>query len=668
MYTPYIITRIDSPDAQVFDVNIPDRVRIVRDCGNFRFYFFPPDHPKMLADLENRLHIHGENLWFEEGFMLRYPDPYQPDVSAKLDHFDLPSIALDGAYSRITVRDGVLKIDGSATYLQMMCSYTENGQFFYSNNQPALEDILALAGHKLTLNERFLASHLAQMPLAFFIFAGTQRNEIAFHDSVDTITYDGALHSEIHHKLTDPAIEALSRADRLDMLHARVQHTIDQYCIWTGTENFTHHLTAGRDSRMSLALFKETQKDRLLLLLTGGYPHTTDKVVANYVAKEYGITQALPKKSYSTNGFDYQAVQNTVHPYRYQVAMFRRQDYKTDFDPEVAMANGYLGNLMTYTGAKKKQMLPQEKGTLTPEAYADIDAIYDRHIEELSAAYGPENAFRMFNLKFNTTNKVSSVIGRLRKYFFCVFESDLLFLAYMLETPEDMHNNSIHYELIRRSDAALLNTIPFEPGKSFPEQGITSEISESKGIKRIAEHRKFIQLNYDLICAHIRDHAHHLPQFRATYMDEITDVQRDNIPVVIVKNMFALLGALELKGYPLKGFAQVAGQNNTAEDVYTMDFFQQMYFDGALHTSGLPGMVYTRKGVYRSFAKIPEGERLLVSIVSIPVEKPQKVTITQQDDGHTIHFEVERDSRYRVVHNSYSPETKRRPNFTALSS
>lgn len=660
MQTPYIITRIDTADTPVWDVNAPDRVRVVHDCGPFRFYFFPPDEPKMLADLDARLHIDGESLWFEEGFMLRYPDPYEPDVSRKLDQFDLPSIALDGAFSRITVAEGTLKIDGSATYLQMLCSCTVNGQFYFSNNQPLLQDMLALAGQELTLNEHFMASHLAQVPLAYFIFAGTQWSEIDFHDSMDTILYDsaGGLRTHMVNKLSDPAFEALDRDARLDLLYQRLQHTIDEYANWTGTDTFTHHLTAGRDSRMSFAMFKKAQGEKLLLM-TGGYPHTTDKVIANYIAKQYGIKQVIHETDYSTNGFDYTALLNTTHAYRYQVATFRRQVYLTDFNSDLAIANGYLGNLMTYTGAKERQMLPLEKSALTPDMHAKLDTIYDRHIAQIGAAYGEEFAFRMFNLKFNTTNKVSSVIGRMRKFFFCLFESDLLFLAYMRENTADMHANSIHYEMMRRADPALLHMIPFEPGKSFTGVGHTSEVVDFKGIKRIGEHRKFIAANFDAIIAHIRACGHRLQFYRTAYLDDVAAMDPATLPEPAVNKLFAILGGLEMSGYPLDSYEQVAGENNTAADIYTPDLFQQMYFDHALHASGLPGMVYAHSGTYRSFARVPEDEELRVTIVR-PGYKGQEVEVTRQDDGHTIHFKLECDGRYRVMHFAYHHESKRK--------
>lgn len=315
---------------------------------------------------------------------------------------------------------------------------------------------------------------------------------------------------------------------------------------------------------------------------------------------------------------------------------------------------------MTYTGAKDRQILPREQTALNPVAYDALESIYDDHIAEITAAYGEDAAFRMFNLKFNTTNKVSSVIGRMRKFFFCVFESDILFLAYMQETTADMHNNSIHYEMLRRADPALLDTIPFEPGKSFAGTGRTSEVTEFKGIKRIGEHRKFIARNFESIISHIHTHGYHLKFYRPDYLDSIIGMNPTALPEPIVNKLYAILGTLEMSGYPLTDHAQIAGQNNTAADLYTTDLFQQMYFDGALHASGLSGMVYSHSGVYRSFVKIPEGMQLRSSIASIETGQKQKTKVTRQEDGHTIHFELEADGRYRVSHIAYNPKTKER--------
>jgi hypothetical protein len=659
MQTPYIITRVDTADTHVMDVNAPGRVRVTKDCGPFRFYFFPPDDPKMQADLEARLHISGDSLWFEDGFMLRYPEPYQPDVSQKLDQFDLPSIALDGAFSRIIVADGTLKIDGSATYLQMLCSCTENGQFYFSNNQTLLEEILQIAGQELTLSDRFLASHLIQAPLAFYIFAGTQWNEISYHDSLDTIIYDSDLRIEIHNKLSDPEVEKMPRDQRIDLLHGRLQHLIDQFCKWTDTEKFTHHLTAGRDSRMSFSLFKENQKDRLRLE-TGGDPHTTDIVIAKYIAEKYGIDHHVPKSGAIVGGFSYSNLLQTQHPYRYQVALFRKQNYRTKFDKNTAVANGYLGNSTVYAGTKKRQILPQEQTALTPDAYAQIEEEYDKIIADHEVVYGSEQVHRVFHLRYHTANKISATLWRLRQFCFCAYESDLLFMTYMLENIAEMNKNSIHYEMIRRSDEDLLTTIPFEPGKSFPEFNHTSEVKEFKGIKRVGGHRKFIHVNFDAICAHLETHGDKLPFFRKEYLAEIAHINRNDIPTLVINKLFALLGALEMKGAPLESYEEIAGTANDLANIYTPDFFQQMYLDGAVHASGLPHMLYGKKCVYRSFASIPDGHKLLVSVISTPVEKGQKVEVTKQSDGYTIHFEVDHNARYRVVHFSYDTALKKR--------
>lgn len=659
MQTPYIIVWNAQLQQNEVVVEIPHRRCETRVAGNFRFHFFPPDENQLIGKFSKRVHQRENDLWYEDGFMVRYPEPYNEDVRNKLEHFDLPSIELDGAFSRITVKDGCLKINGSATYLQTVYSFSQDEKIIISNNLPALENYLRANGETLTLNDQFLGSHLIQAPLAYYIFAGTQWNEIEYHDSLDTLHVDGSLRVELNNKLSDPEISKLTRSDRLDLLRARLAHSINEFCKWTDTDQITHHLTAGRDSRMSFSLFKENHKDRLLIE-TGGHAHTTDKVLANYISKHYGIQQSKSRPPVVGSGFSYASLLETTHPYRYQVALFRKQGYSTKFDSNKFVANGYLGNSTVYSGSKKRQIVPQENTALTPEAYQMLIDKYDSIVEAHEEVYGSDDVHRIFHLRYHTANKISATLQRLRLNSYCVYESDLLFMCYMLETPEDMLNNSLHYELIKRGDEHLVNAIPFEPGKSFPETGSTTEVTEFKGIKRIGAHRKFIQLNYNSILKHIASHSEHLPFFRNTYLDEIKNADTDNLPTLIINKLYALLGALELKGHPLDTYTEIEAETATMLDVYSVDFFQQVYLDGAVHTSGLPGMVFSDTGVYRSFVKLDENEELKVSIMSVPVERRQQFDVSEQEDGYTISYKLDGDGRYRVVHTAYNRVTKKR--------
>lgn len=304
--------------------------------------------------------------------------------------------------------------------------------------------------------------------------------------------------------------------------------------------------------------------------------------------------------------------------------------------------------------------MAEEATALTPESYAKLNSTYDQIISEHENIYGAEHVHRVFHLRYHTANKVSSILGRLRRFTFCVYESDLLFLSYMLEEPKNMLANNLHYELIHRSDPLLVTSIPFEPGKSFPEMGNTSEVTEFEGIKRVGGHRIFIKMNYDNILSHIRCNLHRLPFLRAEYLNEIENIDRDNITTLVINKLYGILGALEFKGYPLPNPVEIDDGTEGFSDVYNEDFFQQMYLDGALHTSGLAGMVFERKGTYRSFPKLGEDERLLVSIMSTPGEEKQRSEVTKQVDGYTVRFEVAYDSRYRIVHFAYNNKTKKR--------
>ena len=553
MHTPYLIVWNGSPTSFAPEIHIAHRRTERRTCGGFTFHFFPPSLGDTTALFEDRLHVDGDDLWFEEGFMVRYPEPYLGKVRDKLDDFELPSVELDGAFSRITVRDGVLKIDGSATYLQTLYSYTGEGSFVLSNNMPLMEDFLRSSAVRLTVNDLFFASHLFQAPLAYYIFTGTQWREIDYHDSLDTIRFDGELQVELENKLSNPTFETLPREERINVLHSRLQHLIDEFCSWTRTERVIHHLTAGRDSRLSFSLFKAKHADRLRVE-TGGHRHTTDKVVANYISKAYGLESSMTAPPVVGSGFSYADLNAVQHGYRYQVALFRMQAYRTAFNPNQLVANGFLGNSTVYGGTKKRQVLPREVTALAGATYDELESRYDSIIADHEAVYGPEQVHRLFHLRCHTANKVSGVLGRLRHFSFCLFESDLLFLSYMLEEPEQMTDNSLHYELMRRADPHLVSAIPFEPGKSFPGTGHTSEVTEFAGIKRVGGHMIFVQLNFDAILAHIRDHLSEIPFFRAEYLDEIADTDRENIPNLVVKKLFGVLAPCpRVQGLPPTG-------------------------------------------------------------------------------------------------------------------
>lgn len=656
MHTPYIVLWKEIHEAALASLVMDGRVPVRKTCGDFTFVFFPPDQERFLSELEDRLHIEGDNLWFEEGFMLQYPDPYTPVVRDKLALFELPSIALDGAFSRVQVIEGALRIDGSATYLQTLFSYQQGGAFAFANNYSLLEEYIRASGQTLSVSDAYFASHLYQAPLAYYIFCGTQWEEIDYHDSLDQLYFDGTLRVEIVNKFDDPAFTTLPRAQRLDILHKRLTHSINEFCKWSQVASISHHLTAGRDSRLSFALFKEQQKDRLKIE-TGGHPHTTDKVISSYICDQYGLQRSQIEPPVVGSGFSYSGLLNITHPYRYQVALFRAQDYTTKFNPEVFVANGFLGNSTVYEGSRTRQVLAPEACAMSPDFYAKVTARYEAILGKLIETYGEARAYRLFHLRYHTANKVSGVLGRLRRFSFCIFESDLFFLSYSLENSEDMLRNSLHYALINAADPKLARSMPYETGKSFPSEGGSFQTTEFKGVKRLGGHRLFIKLNFDAILAHIRAHAEMLPYLDVAYLDKIATEDRENISTLTINKLYALLGALEFKGSPLSSYKELDGDTGGG-DIYTVDFFKNLYLDKEVHSSGLPGMVYQRALTYRSFPMLDADEELLVRIIATPITSPASAKVQKDDDGYTVRLSVEADSLYRIVHYAYRRATR----------
>lgn len=96
MHTPYLITWRDPMVADLVDgLVMPGRTVRKVECDDYVLCFFPPEDERFARDLDARLYQEGDALWFDDGFMLRYPDPYEPRVSRKRELFDLPLIKLD---------------------------------------------------------------------------------------------------------------------------------------------------------------------------------------------------------------------------------------------------------------------------------------------------------------------------------------------------------------------------------------------------------------------------------------------------------------------------------------------------------------------------------------------------------------------------------------------
>ncbi len=228
MQTPFLIVHDRHfSDDLVARLEMEGRSSLVFRSQGFAFVFFPPEDEESRRRFKERICLHKGNLHYEDGFMLRYPEPCEPRVERKLDLFDLPSTALDGAFSRIRTDGHKILIDGSLLYLQLLFSL-KSGQHVAFGNYFDL--IKAYADHHeidLTYDENFFASHLMNATLAFYLTSGTPFREIRVHDSAETLSLTDDVASSLNDKITDPRFAALDRDARILETKERLAHGLD---------------------------------------------------------------------------------------------------------------------------------------------------------------------------------------------------------------------------------------------------------------------------------------------------------------------------------------------------------------------------------------------------------------------------------------------------------
>ena len=653
MQTPYVL--YDKRNGPLdTSVTVPHRRRIVRDTRSHRFVFFPPDDDDEVVRFERRLHADGETLLYEDGFMLRYPSPYVERAADKIPLFSAPSGELDGFFSRIVASDDVVTIDGSGMYLQTLCSYAGNGHVLFGNLPELLLDVARANGLPLTRNEDFFVNHHFNYSLAYYASCGSPYAEIALHDSLETIRVGAAVGTELEDKFHCPALTGLPREERLDLLYERLGHVISEYCRYVDVDVIGHNLTGGRDSRASFALFLDRVPDRLEVV-TGGMAYTQDRVISDHIVRRYGLSaRTTADEQPGSIGFDYRAVMDKTDLLEWFVPLFRRIEVRTKFDPNAFEASGYLGNVITFSGTERNQIITDNRFRLTPEAERRVRANYDRQIERLRDAYG-DRCHAAFNIMFNTTNKVASVCRRLKKHTLCIFELDVMQACYFAESAEDKAAGGLHYEMIRRADPALLYEVPFEHNKCFPDLPGTFELAGFRESGMPRPYKRFAEDNLESIVAHLREHAERLGFVEPAFFDLIESHRGGELPPLLVNKIYASLGTLEFQGVRFEADALVIERDG---DHYTPAFFEQVYLERERFASGLPAMTYRPDLHFVSRVTLPIGSKLRVDIRSATGSGPLECRTRETRDGHVTACTLPADGQYRIVWSAHDPETK----------
>jgi len=651
--TPYLIvgsggSAVDL--SQTLERRTPLRYRTER----FHFVFHAPEQESLQRELRRRIDTDGLKLRYEDGFMVRFPDRYEPAAVNKPEQFECPSHELDGFFSRVVCDGETVRIDGSGTYLQMLCSYERDGLVAFSNNIGLLVNFLEANGRALSRNEDFFANHLFNYSLAYYTFAGTPYREIDFHDSLETIEIGESVTTSLHDKFSDPAIVDRERDARIDLLHARLRHTIAEYLQHVGVETVGHNLTGGRDARTSFALFMETVRDRLEIV-TDGFNYTHDMVIANFVSKRYGITRRDTTEKEVSYAYDYERVMNKTDPAEWFVPLFRKVTFRSSFNADSFVASGYLGNVLTFAGSERNQVIQDNRFKLRDDVLRRLQSLYAAGIETLREVYG-DDAHAMFNLMYNTTNKIASVARRLSRNTICIFETDVFQACYLLEPVEGKRSNSLHYELMKRSNPDLLTAVPFEANKSFGPMSDTFELQNFQEAAAPRPYKCFMELNLERVVAHLREHSASIEFVSDAFFDMALDYVGQELPPLVTNKLFALLGTLEFKGISfrtIEGSTTLGGGGR-----YTIDFFENLYLQHQLYASGLGSMVYSDEVVFKSYIEPREGIAFRVVIKDMESDERLPVELVEQHDGHLVRASVPRNGKYGVFFSEFDRGSK----------
>lgn len=655
MQTPYLLIKSDDSSVSTH-VSMDHRQQVQHSVSGYQFLFYPPDNEREIARFQDRVHSEGDSLYYEDGFMLKYPEAYAPKVRDKLSLFTMPTPELDGFFSRIQLHDDTVTIDGSGLYLQLLFSYQKNGLIAFSNNLQLLRDFLISNDISLETNEDFFANHQFNYSLAYYCSAGTQYREISFHDSMETITINDTVNSHLDNKFFLDRFAALERKDRIELLHKKLSYSLTEYVRYIGVDKIGHNVTGGRDARTSFSLFLGEFRDELEIeLVTGGFNYSHDKVISNFIAKRYDLKVRHSDEIVSDYEFNYRAVMDKEFAEEWFLPLFLKVQVNTNFNSHDFVANGYLGNVMTFSGTHKNQIITDNRYKLEETWVSKLEDNYFDKLAKLEAVYG-DKACAMFNIMYNTTNKIASHRRRLKQSTFCIFEFDFFQMCYLLESDHEKKCGSLHYELMRRANPDLLTTVPFESNKSFEGMEDTFEMQGFKDAGMPRPYKKFLEANLPSIIKHLRDNRHNTAYLSDGFYDLLEEFQGKEIPPLLTNKIYAALGALEFKGIKYEGYTSKL--NIQGGNLYTVEFFEGLYLESQLYSSGLPAMVYTDQVVFKSYLKLESQEKFRVVIRNAETSEQFPVEILPEVDGYLMKFTVPTSAKYRVNFSKYNPETK----------
>lgn len=636
------------------ELTLDKRVAINYKIGEFQFLAYPPDDEIQKAAFKDRVHQNGNELFYEDGFMVRYPEKYQSVVANKLNHFDISTHEFDGAFSRISIRNQILKIEGSAMYLQTLFSYESEEIIAVSNNIELIVSFLRENNIELTINDLFFASHLCNYSLAFYAFAGTPYKEIQYRDSLETILVSDKIEIKIDNKFPLENYVKNNRSENIARLHSRLTHSIDEYSNYLNLKCLGHNVTAGRDSRTSLALFAQNQK-HLLKIVTDGHKYTPDKIISKLISNTFDIQSNPSNPVSSLRKFDYINVMDKKSLLELFIPMFRKIHVNNNFESDRFVASGYLGNVLTFSGTEKNIFMRDNRMDISTDFHNLLVEKFDEKIATLHGVYG-DNCYAIFNIMYNTTNKVASVCRKLKYNSFCVFENDLFQLLYMLENPIDRKNSSLHYELMKISNNELLTKIPFEGNKSFYTQNDTFELQTFKESGNPRLYKKYLERHLEEILDHLYINKTFIPFCTDKFIEKQRQYIGKDLPVLSTNKLYALLGTLEFKGIR---FGEQHEQESSNDEIYTTDFFQHMYVDNQVLCSGLAAMNYQSDIAFKTYINLEDSEQLRIVITEVSTNIKENLETKSCSDGFISKYTFPRNGEYIIQMSKYKKGSKK---------
>jgi len=177
---------------------------------------------------------------------------------------------------------------------------------------------------------------------------------------METIVIDDEIKSSLDNKFHSDKFASLEREERVDLLYGKLNHSLVEYARYVDVPKIGHNLTGGRDARTSFSLFMENLQDKLEIV-TGGFNYTHDKVISNFVAKKFGIAQRPSDEMSNTFSYDYRRVMDKTAGEEWFIPLFRKVAVNPVFDEKSFEASGYLGNVVTFSGSHKNQIITDNR-------------------------------------------------------------------------------------------------------------------------------------------------------------------------------------------------------------------------------------------------------------------------------------------------------------------